>query len=142
MLFGQNGEAAMRHSRRKLKSQGFLAASVHGVAKPAAVVRIDCERVPRAADRNVKLLAFDQFRRQARVDVDDDAIDGRALRGVRSRCVPVIDVAETVGRNAQLFAVVQAQNAAARVDGFDCGEIAVGNAQCAVGGAELYAVAS
>ena len=54
----------------------------------------------------------------------------------------MIDVAQTIGRDAQLLAVVEAHNGTMRIDGFDCSEIAIGNAECPVGCAELYAVAS
>lgn len=42
---GKSGRAA---------SNGFIAAAVHRVAKSAAVVRIDCERVSRTTDRDIK----------------------------------------------------------------------------------------
>ena len=106
MLFRQNSETAMSYSRGKLKSHGFLAALVHGVGKSANVIRINCERVPRAADRYIKLFPVHELGREPRIDVHDDPIDGRALRGVRSRSVSVIDVAEAVGRDAHRLGVV------------------------------------
>ena len=99
----------------------------------AAIVREDRERVPRAADRDIELFAVDQFRRQSGVDIDDDAIDGRALRGVGSGSVAMIDVAETIKRGAYLPAVVELQNGTPSIDGFDCSELAVGDAERPVG---------
>ena len=71
-----------------------------------AVIRIDGDGIPGAADRDIELLAVDEFRRKPSIDIDNDVIDGRALRRVRSRGVPVIDVAETVGCDAQLPSTV------------------------------------
>lgn len=123
-----------------LKGERFLAASVDGASKLHSVVGVNCEGFPGAADRDVELLPIDQFRRQARVDVHNHAINGCALRGVRRGSVSVVDVAQAVGRGAHFLAVVKAHHGPMRIDGFDRGEIAIGNAECPVGCAELYPV--
>jgi hypothetical protein len=80
MLFRENNEAAMGQRRVMLKGNGFLAASVHGVAKAANVIRIDYERVSRATDRDIKLFPVYELEREPCIDIDDDAIDRCALR--------------------------------------------------------------
>ncbi len=84
----------MRRSRRAFEGHGFLSIPINDKAEPVAVVGIDRKGIARPADRHVKLLAIYELRRQARVDIDDHAINGRALRGVRSRSVAVVDVVD------------------------------------------------
>ncbi len=90
----------MRRSRRAFEGHGFLSIPINDEAEPVTVVGIDRKGIPRPADRNVELLAVDEFRRKPGVDIDDHAIDRRTLGRVRSGSVPVVDVAKTVKRGA------------------------------------------
>jgi hypothetical protein len=62
------------------KRYGLLADSMSGGPEPTPVVCKNRESVPGTADRDVELLAVDQLRRESRIDIDNDVIDGRALR--------------------------------------------------------------
>lgn len=93
------------------KRNGLLAAPISSGLEPTPVVCKNRERVPGTADRDVELLAVDQLRRESRIDINNDVIDGRALRRVRSRGVPVIDVAETVGGDAQVPSIARRMTA-------------------------------
>jgi hypothetical protein len=55
--------------------------------------------------------------------------------------IAVIDVTEAVDCRADRLAVVEFYDGATRIDGLDGGEVAVGDAQGTIGGAELDAVA-
>jgi hypothetical protein len=90
MLIGHDRERGVANADLMLDRQGFLAAAIERSGELAAIVRIDSYRLPRAAYRHVKLLPIDELGREPRVDVDDDAIDGRTLRRMRSRRIAMI----------------------------------------------------
>jgi hypothetical protein len=132
----------MSETLLKFERQGFLAAPIDGVPKLGAVISKNRDSASRATDRDVELLAVDQLRRELRVDIDNNTVNGRALYGVRGRGVPVVKMTEAIGCSAQLPATVEPHNRTYRINGFDRREFAVGDAERAVGRAELYAVAS
>src|SRR5713101_5437196 len=140
LLVGQYGVGGMSDTFLMLESQGFLAAPINGVSKLGAVIRKNRDSASCATDRDVELLAVDQFRRELRVDIDNNLVNGRALCGVRGRGVPVVNMTEASGRSAQLSATVEPHNRTYRINGFDRREFAVGDAKRPVGRAELYAV--
>ena len=65
-----------------------------------AIIRIDGDAIPCAADRHIELLSVDEFEGKRGVDVDDHVINRRTLGRVRRRGVAVVDVAQTVKRGA------------------------------------------
>src|SRR5713226_6959838 len=142
LLVGQYGVGGMSHAFLMLESQGFLAAPIDGVSELGTVIRKNRDSASRATDRDVELLAVDQLGRESSVDIDDDAVNRRALCGVRGRGVPVVNMTEALGRSTQLSATVEPHNRTYRINGFDRREFAVGDAERPVGRAELYAVAS
>ena len=107
-----------------------------------AVIGIDGDGHLGAADRNVKLLAVHQLRREPSVDINDHVIDRCTLRRVRRRRVPVVDVTKTIERGGHLPAIIELHQRTPSIDGFDCGELAVGDAKGAVRRPELDAVPS
>jgi hypothetical protein len=141
-LVGQYAVDGMSEAFLMVESQGFLAAPIDGVSKLGAVIRKNRDSASRATDRDVELLAIDQLRRQLRVDIDNNTVNGCALCGVRGSGVPVVNMTEAIGRGAQLSATVEPHNRTYRINGFDRREFAVGDAERPVGRAELYAVAS
>src|SRR5216683_2384522 len=142
LLVGQYGVGGTSDAFLMLESQGFLAAPINGVSKLGAVIRKNRDSASCATDRDVELLAVDQFRRELRVDIDNNLVNGRALCGVRGRGVPVVNMTEASGRSAQLSATVEPHNRTYRINGFERRGFAVGDAERPVGRAELYAVAS
>src|SRR5229473_660159 len=142
LLVGQYGVGGMSDAFLMPKSQGFLAAPINGVSKLEWVIRKNRDSASRATDRDVELLAVDQLRRELRVDIDNNLVNGRALCGVRGRGVPVVNMTEASGRSAQLSATVEPHNRTYRINGFERRGFAVGDAERPVGRAELYAVAS
>src|SRR5216684_5940003 len=142
LLVGQYGVGGMSDAFLMLESQGFLAAPIDGMSKLGAVIRKNRDSTSRATERDVELLAVDQLRREMRVDIDDNLVNGRALCRVRGRGVPVVNMTEAIGRHAQLSATVEPDNRTYRINGFDRREFAVGDAERPVGRAELDTVPS
>ena len=111
------------------------------VPEGGTVVGIDCDPAPRAADRDVKLFAVHEFNRATGVDVDDDAVDSRALAGMRCRGVTIVDVAEPSYGRLDFAPTVHPQRGLSVVDRNDRRKFSVRNAERAVRCAELDAVA-
>src|SRR5216684_8362355 len=129
-------------TRSSSSARDFSRGPTDRASKLRAVVGEDHKRVSCAANRHIELLAVDQFGRESRVDIDDDSVNRRALGGVRGGSVTVVYVSQATARSVQLSATIEPHHRTAQIDGFDRGELAVGDAKRSFRCAELYAVAS
>ena len=95
-----------------------------------------------AGDGDVAEAGVEQVRVDAGVGVNEHALGGEALGAVTGDGVAVVEMAMLAGVELDLAVVVEAGGEAAiRMDRFDDGEVAIGNAERFVGCGELDAVA-
>src|SRR5207237_7187044 len=87
---GEGGSA--RRALESVERNLFFRMSLRGTAQGFDVVGVDARVIAGAADRHVKLLPVDELGAAHRIGIDDDAVNGGALRGVRRGGIAVVDV--------------------------------------------------
>jgi hypothetical protein len=93
-------------------------------------------------DGNVSETVVEQLGVGAGIGVDENAVGGESLRTVAGNGVAVVEMAMLAGVELDLAIVVEAGgDASIGMDGFDGGQVAIGDAEHLVGRGELDAVA-
>jgi len=96
-----------------------------------------------AAERDVKLLAIDQFAAARGVDVDENAIDRGTLAGMGGNGIAVVEMRERLEVQLRLSPAAEPKrgDSTSRVERADTGELSIGDAELPVRQAELDAFA-